>query len=271
MKAAYYYADPTGNITLLAPLPPAGTDAGREAEMLMRLEPAAEQAGFLGGGGPGYELSLQMAGGEFCGNAALSAAAVYCLNAGINCEEAETVRVSVSGAAEPVPVRIRETGSGCFEGTVSMPAPLEIFTYSFRSGGEEYAFPAVRFEGITHLLSFSAVEKKTAERIVKEQCSALQADALGLMLIDKEAGTLLPVVYVPKSGTLFWESSCASGTAAAGAWLRKAFGGGKWEFTEPGGRLIIEAPEDGRLLLTGSVRVTAKEMNPPATAWPSPL
>ena len=79
------------------------------------------------------------------------------------------------------------------------------------------------------------------------------------MQIDLSAGTLLPLVYVPKSGTLFWEGSCASGTAAAGAFLRRDCGPGKWEFTEPAGRLIIEASDDGRLLLTGSVRIAAKE------------
>ena len=259
MMNSYYYADPTGNITLLAPLPPDIADTGREALKLMALEPAAEQVGFLGGSGPGYDISLQMAGGEFCGNAALSAAAVFCMNSCRGNYAEDTVRVSVSGAAEPVPVMIRQTGSNIFSGTVSMPVPLDISTSEFRCDGKDFSLPVVRFEGITHLLSFRPLPKQTAEKIVKEQCAAVQADALGLMQIDPDAGTLLPFVYVPKSGTLFWEGSCASGTAAAGSWLRKNRGQGKWEFTEPAGSLIIEAPADGRLLLTGSVSVTVKK------------
>ena len=151
----------------------------------------------------------------------------------------ETVRVSVSGSAEPVSVLIEQTGSNICKGTVAMPAPADIHTYSFSCNGENFSLPAVRFEGITHLLSFLPLDKETAETIVKEQCSALQADALGIMQIDLSSGTLLPLVYVPKSGTLFWEGSCASGTAAAGAFLRRECGPGKWEFTEPAGRLII--------------------------------
>lgn len=258
MKKIYYYADPTGNITLLAPLPSDASDISREAAMLMQAEPSAEQVGFLGSGGPDYDISLQMAGGEFCGNAALSAAALFIMNTGRK-NKKETVRVSVSGSAEPVSVLIEQTGSNICKGTVAMPAPADIRTYSFSCNGENFSLPAVRFEGITHLLSFLPLDKETAETIVKEQCSALQADALGIMQIDLSAGTLLPLVYVPKSGTLFWEGSCASGTAAAGAFLRRDCGPGKWEFTEPAGRLIIEAPDNGRLLLTGGVRIAAKE------------
>ena len=63
MKKIYYYADPTGNITLLAPIPSDASDISREAAMLMQAEPSAEQVGFLGSGGPDYDISLQMAGG----------------------------------------------------------------------------------------------------------------------------------------------------------------------------------------------------------------
>ena len=101
MKKIYYYADPTGNITLLAPLPSDASDISREAALLMQAEPSAEQVGFLGSGGPDYDISLQMAGGEFCGNAALSAAALFIMNTGRKSKK-ETVRVSVSGSAEPV-------------------------------------------------------------------------------------------------------------------------------------------------------------------------
>ena len=259
MKNIYYYADPTGNITLLAPFPQDTANFSKEAARLMKLEPAAEQVGFLGSGGPGYDISLQMAGGEFCGNATLSAAAVFYKNAGCRSDEAGMVYVSASGTAAPVPVRIMQTGGNTFKGPVSMPAQLELITADFKCSGKDYSLPAVQFEGITHLLSFSPLQKETAERIVKEQCIVLQADALGLIQIETETETLLPVVYVPKSGTLFWEGSCASGTAAAGFYLREICGPGKWEFTEPAGRLTIEAPADGRLLLSGSVSVTAKK------------
>ena len=93
-----------------------------------------------------------------------------------------------------------------------------------------------------------------------------EADALGILQIDLEENTLLPLVYVRKSDTLFWESSCASGTAAAGAVLRKKSGPGSWAFLEPAGTLKIDAPADGSLLLHGRVHLAEKAYDMPMTS-----
>ena len=98
------------------------------------------------------------------------------------------------------------------------------------------------------------IAKKTAESLVRDWCRFLNADALGLMFLDLPAGRLTPLVYVPGADTLFWESSCASGTAAAGAWLasasRKPL---TMSLRQPGGVLEITASPDGTLLLKGTV------------------
>ena len=76
----YCLLDPTGNITILAGLP-VGPEQRNDlpgiAASLMEKEPSAEQVGFLGPGDGNCDLSLTMAGGEFCGNATMSAAAVF--------------------------------------------------------------------------------------------------------------------------------------------------------------------------------------------------
>ena len=70
----YAVMDPTGNITILVETPVPEASQPFAAARLMELEPAAEQVGFLSSGRDGAELSLRMAGGEFCGNASMSAA-----------------------------------------------------------------------------------------------------------------------------------------------------------------------------------------------------
>ena len=253
MTTKYYYADPTGNITLLAPLPQGGVSLTEEADRLMYLEPSAEQVGFLSGGATDCDISLQMAGGEFCGNAALAAAAVYCLD---RQDKTETlVHVRISGAEKPVTVKLRATGKRTFTGDVEMPSPRSIETMALGHDGESVSFPVVTFSGITHVLSLTPLPKETAERAVRNWCMALNADALGIMQLDSAAGTLVPLVFVRESGTLFWESSCASGTTAAGAYLREQYGPGCWEFSEPAGKLKIAAGADGSLLLTGKVTI----------------
>ena len=246
-SVVYSLLDPTGNLTLLAetPVPPAAQP--RTARALMDREPGAEQAGFLTRDEEGP--CLRMAGGEFCGNASMCAAMLYLRRRG---REAGTVRVRVSGTTRPVEVAIAP-GPGGARGTVTMPPPLSLAPVTLPGGRR---LPAARFAGICHVLVEEALPVPEAEALARALCLSLGAEALGLMLLDRGALSLRPLVFVPGAGTLFWESSCASGTAAVGALL--AARAGKrvtLALSQPGGVLEIDADPAGRLLLTGTVRV----------------
>ena len=76
------------------------------------------------------------------------------------------------------------------------------------------------------------------------------------MFLDREEESLIPLVYVPGAGTLFWETACASGTTAVGAWLAEETGlPVHLSLKQPGGSLEIAAEPGGELLLTGTVRI----------------
>lgn len=259
-------------------------------------------------------LRLRMAGGEFCGNATMSAAVYYGMRTGM-CRG--TVMTEVSGTPDPVPVQIArnedlvgsgteilrpgssilvqvgeeegsdgtrehrtsrtgssETGrlkeaatvrDGIFrtasgageagavwQGIVRMPEPHTVETVSFPDGRR---LPVVAFEGISHVIMERPVPGKIAEKLVREWCQYLHADALGLMLLDPKKQKLTPLVYVPAADTLFWESACGSGTSAVGAWMARESGSTvKTALYQPGGILRIEASPDGGLWLEGTVR-----------------
>ncbi len=245
MSVRYALLDPTGNTTILVETPVSPADQPRIAAGLMEKEPSAEQVGFLTAAEDG--VSLRMAGGEFCGNAAMSAAALLLLDRGI---AAGVFTVAVSGTEEPVPVAVHQQADGSVRGTVTMPRPLSAGEERLPDGSLR---PVVRFGGITHVILETAPDRAWAEAAARAWCADLQADALGLMFLDRDAGTLHPLVYVPAADTLFWENSCASGTAAVGAWLL-AETGGRIDLRQPGGTLTVEAA-DGRLRLTGTVRL----------------
>ncbi len=142
----YTILDPTGNITALVESDVPVARQPSVAASIMCRHPEVEQVGFVSvcgdaaGAGRGVAAvndaaaangvapllpSLRMAGGEFCGNASMCAA-VLCAersggdDAGAGAETdagidayagAETsIRLRVSGAAEPVTVRLREVG-----------------------------------------------------------------------------------------------------------------------------------------------------------------
>lgn len=244
----YTLADPTGNITLLIESPCEPEKRCETALMLMGREPDSEQAGFIGPGDGECDVSLYMSGGEFCGNAAMSAAAWYCREE-LKCRPGETaeVRVRVSGESAPVTVFPCCCGEDEFDCRIIMPAPVEVAVLPL---------PLVRFRGICHMISETPMDRETAEAEVRERCRALGADALGIMFLDLAAGEMKPLVYVRESETLFWENSCASGTAAAGAYLAARAGKPiSALLAQPGGTLRVEAEPGKSPVLFGKVRL----------------
>ena len=246
MKIEYYLMNPTGNITLIAVNPVDENFQLETAAKLMKLEPSAEQVGFLTGN------RLRMAGGEFCGNASMSAAVLLCRD--LKSGDSRKTELEVSGTDEKISVDITAEEDGC-KGTVTMPKPLSVEGITLSFGGEDYSTAAVRFSGITHLVFNADFDRNTAEKAAPEWCRRLNADALGIMIFDEKKSELMPLVYVPNAGTMFWESSCASGTSAVGAYLyRKEKRPVKLTLSEQGGKLTVETDGE-KLLLSGSVKI----------------
>lgn len=245
MKLNYYLLDPTKNMTILVETPVPAESQPFVASVLLRAEPTAEQVGFVSPGTEGCNTALRMAGGEFCGNATMSAAALYCMK---NSLTEASVRVNASGTDAPVTVEVRAVGDR-YACTVDMPRPRRLT--------EAFDCPLAEFDGISHLIVTEPIERTAAEAAVKARCTALGAAGLGLMLLDEAAETLTPLVYVTSPETLYWEHSCASGSAAVGAYLAAQRGMPvDLALREPGGVLRVKAAPDGPIFLSGTVILT---------------
>ncbi len=269
----YCIMDPTGNITALVESRVAVARQPSAAAEIMKRHPEVEQVGFLqfaDAGGDSVRAELRMAGGEFCGNAAMCAAALLLLRKRQESGSSrETVRLRISGAAQPVEVRLRQEADGSFRAAVRMPPALEVGEREFAFGTTRERLPLVRMQGISHVVIrpdsafFSLQEdRSSAEKAVKEWCAVLEADGLGLMFLEEREPPfrLTPLVYVPGSGTVFWETSCASGSSAVGMYLSANSGGAvSLELLEPGGSLSVKSdPVSGETWLIGRTRLTAQ-------------
>lgn len=304
----YCIFDPTGNITALVTTAVDPEDQPAAAAQVMRGEPAVEQVGFVqfagcageaGGAAGQTSVRLRMAGGEFCGNATMCSAALYQLLSGADknsstaaAADPQKVLVSVSGAALPVTVSLRQTGDASFEASVQMPPAISIdeirFTAEDAAGqqrpdrcgsrpaaastdDDEACFgtlPLVRMGGIDHIVIeedsfFFGIKDNSsfAETLVRKWCGLLDSECLGLMFLEGSGGArrLTPLVYVPGADTMFWENSCASGSAAAGMYLAaKAGGPVDVSFIEPAGEMRVESdPGTSVTILHGGVILTA--------------
>ena len=206
MRRRILRADPAGNITLfvLDPVPRAERPA--LAARLMALPGLqAEQVGFLcppQGGGQGR---LEMAGGEFCGNAARAFGILLARRQGRSCR----VLVEVSGCTPLVAV---DADLSAQTAQAWMPPPLGERPVTV--GGQPATL--VELAGIAHLvvqdippsLDFFAQAEPLFRTIPN-------LEAYGVLFL--EGDLLRPLVKVPAAGTLVWEGSCGSGSLAAAA------------------------------------------------------
>lgn len=234
MLIRYRRADPSGNITGLVESPVSASLRPLVAAQVMALCPDMEQLGFVSHCGDA-DIRLDMSGGEFCGNATLCAAALELMRRNM---DSGTVAVSVSGAEKPLSVDVKKVSQGEYRGRVDMPLPKAVEDRTLPGG---LSLPVVEFPGISHVIVRGEIGDEQAAELIASWCDALEAEALGIMLFDEEAMTLRPLVWVPGSGTLFWERSCASGSSALGAWLalRDAFSR-RIVLRQPGGEIAVE-------------------------------
>lgn len=253
MEIQYILCNPTGNITALVETKVPIENQPYIADVLMKKEPSCEQVGYIQEPCEGSDITLRMAGGEFCGNATMSTAAYFCKNKGMADGEKETVKVKVIGTSGLIDVTV-ERKEGRYFGTIEMPSPSKISFEEFSFEDKTYKYPVVSFTGISHVIIEDNIPIYVPEKAIKIWCDRLKVKGLGLILLNKEKTQIRPLVYVKTPESLVWESSCASGTTAAVAFLSKRdHEYTTYSFKEPGGVLSVEATKDGRFLLTGSV------------------
>ena len=273
MEIKYSIFDPSGNITALVETNLNDESQAKVAAEIMKAHPEAEQLGFVyfnpARPVPAY---LKMAGGEFCGNAAMSTAALYLIRSG---DESEPLRVRVSGASHSLEVKLKRASddADAFDAGIEMPAALAIEELSLSSGGAPESLPAVRMEGVTHVIIEEGRaayalkdEPGAAEDALRACCKESGADCMGLMFLDESKDDIIisPLVYVPGADTMFWESSCASGSAAVGIYLSRREGRPvDLSLRQPGGvlRVASDAAENktwlyGRTKLIGTYTYT---------------
>jgi len=220
----------------------------------------AEQVGFLEAPRlPGVRARLEMMGGEFCGNASMSLAALLAHEDGLADGAAAEIPLEVSGAEDVINCRIVRRGDS-FLGTVKMPLPKRI--------GAVGTHPAVFFDGIVHaILPENAMTPAEAEAFAREQCALLGANAMGVLLVNTAMSAFRPLVYVRETNSCVWEHGCGSGSAAIGAYAAVQRGSDvSLDLAQPGGVIRVHAACSAgciqKIEITGTVRIAAT-----GTAW----
>lgn len=249
MDLKYVVADPAGNITGIVITRHPRQDYRTIARHLMEHSPyGLEQVGFLRDCAD-CDGSLEMMGGEFCGNASRSVG-LYLAKRSMSMRD-DRVLIRVSGAEGKLEVL---TDLKRNEAKIRMPRILAMDWLKTRDYEE---VPIVIMEGIAHVLLLDRhPDKEKAEHLIKTLSETRTEDAIGIMYYEQEHHFMTPLVWVRETDTRVWESSCGSGSVALAAYLERN-NQEPWSrsFKEPGGVLKVEETE-GEIYLGGPVIFT---------------
>lgn len=200
-------------------------------EMIKRF-PNVEQVSFYQFDLDNNLANLELAGGEFCGNATRSLA--YLLLRGQTGE----VSIKVSGTTSKLRAGVRQKNTAFAQMPVSKFKAVEKLRPNlFR----------IDLEGITHLIykqSRPTIKdlKQYAFEILRKENLINSVPAAGVMFITEKEQfiDLEPVVWVRDIETLLYETACASGTAAVGIWkaLQSKERSTKVKVLQPTGKFI---------------------------------
>jgi len=254
MNIEFIKADPAQNMTIFVKSNHDRSLYKEISERLMKYNSVyAEQVGFIES--PGNQAAwarLQMMGGEFCGNAALSLAAVIARDKGLKNGETMTIPLEVSGVNGILNCEV-VMNDQVYICKIEMPAPV-------------IEADMVRFPGITHRIidarEVAPENNSYIEETIKSLLAADENEAFGLMFFDEAKQFMTPVVYVKDIGSIVRERSCASGTAALGAFMSSnKCGDIEFAVNQPGGSITVivkGSAHSFRIWIKTEVRIAAE-------------
>lgn len=212
MKTNFTILRPGGNDTLLIEGKAPKYLKKLVNDFAMKAYPNIEQVGFYKFNTKTKTAILEMAGGEFCGNALRSMAFLI-----LNGEKGE-IFAKVSSVKD-----ILKAGVNKSEAYAQMPIYPGLNSVQKI---DDNLFK-VSLSGITHLIT-PLPKNKSINNLKKIGFSLLEKNSLtysqpacGVMFWSKSGKIykLDPIVWVRDIKTLFYETACASGTAAFGMWI----------------------------------------------------
>ena len=178
-------------------------------DAIMKKHINVEQVGFIDNDG---KKELQMAGGEFCGNATRSAVYSY-----------------LGGKEGNMQIYVNSKDKIIAGVNKNQKAWCEIPIYNDRNvvTKKEEGIYSVRLKGITMLVIQDPVSKmylkkrSNLKQIGKELIDKFGIEndtAVGVMFCEKEKDKMKinPIVWVKEIDTLFYETACGSGSTAVG-------------------------------------------------------
>lgn len=238
MRTEYYIIDSSKNITALVVTPTNRFNYKDICLNIMKIHSEVEQVGFVDFSND--RLRLEMSGGEFCGNATLSAVALFSKLS----QKTGDFSINVSGSNSVIKAASEITGNDYFCNCF-IPFPKRRDDLCVFEKGKEFILPVMELEGITHIIAPLDFNKQKAETLIKDYAARNKLSAVGFLFYGEENSSLIPLVYVIDIDTMFYENSCASGSCAICAYeFLKSNKNVSLLLSQPGGTISVAADKN---------------------------
>ncbi|MEC0109280.1 diaminopimelate epimerase [Paenibacillus taichungensis] len=260
--------NPTQNMTVLVKTNhPAETYSHIAGQIMSYDNVYAEQVGFIGGSDkPEAAAHLEMAGGEFCGNACMALAAYIASENELKSTDFTEIILEVSGTDRLIRCQVKQQQNEYFC-QVTMPIPEQIEQRTVKYEGIDMDMVIVRYREFIHIVveveAFDETIRKRAQALARLLGLTLGDKLIGILLYNSQSEELAPLIFVPQLDSLIWERGCGSGTASVGAYL--AWSRQKeivQHIKQPGGAIKVMAEWNGaeleRITIEGSVGIVAQ-------------
>ncbi|MBM7602549.1 diaminopimelate epimerase [Metabacillus crassostreae] len=260
--------NPTQNMTILVKTNYPSVEHKIIASKIMSYESVfAEQVGFIEEPRSDYAAAhLQMAGGEFCGNACMGLAALIASEKTLKKNEVMEILLDVSGTDQLINCQVKRN-LNVFYCHVTMPIPMKVEQRTIKYDGVDLNMIIVRYKEFIHIVLEVAEDRKEmkekAQSLAKLLGVTLGSNLIGVLLYNPKSREMEPLIYVPSLDSMMWERGCGSGTASLGAYLAwKNKGEITAEIKQPGGVINVVANwqegEITNLQIGGSVDIVAQ-------------
>ncbi len=199
--------NPAGNITCLVTTKVARELYMEVANQILSLPGKDfEQVGFIID-----DVTMEMAGLEFCGNASRAFALWSAKKRDLLGQH--NILVRVSGIEKPLEVFV-DTQNNFTRAFMPLPEKMELIPKGTIMDCPQIL--KVDLGGIIHFVVLDLPYSDSIFNLIKDfGMSHFQPPALGVMFVDSQTFDMIPIVYVKEVDTIYHEGSCGSGTLAA--------------------------------------------------------
>ena len=240
MKINYYIVNPGGNITAIVQGKFAKRIKLEITKKILKNNPTIEQVGFwTNAKNKKFDARLEMAGGEFCGNALRALGSMLFL-------KYNKKFLYIESPIFKIPIKVN-----CSRNKSSISLPLSFFTYKDN---------ICSMPGIIYILQNKKVRKSNAKFILsKNRLLGKKASGVIGYEIEKNKLQIYPNVWVRDTKTMYAETACASGTLALAYMLYKKIGVKKLNIKQPSGFIFKTIIIKKEIKLSGPIISIKKE------------